>query len=70
MDWIPVTERLPEEGDVVLAWTPTSRICNRFGVCLIHKNRDDPDWIMWDDGSGMYGDATHWMPLPDPPQDA
>ena len=59
--WIPVTERLPEDGAEVLAWS-------RKGFAYV-------DWFI--DGkwkvNGLVDDkhefVTHWMPLPDPPEE-
>ena len=62
--WIPVTERLPKHGAVVLAYTKLN----------------DIETFQWDDkyeewlGSGLDNDhwkefVTHWMPLPTPPKD-
>lgn len=51
--WIPVTERLPEPDDLVLAYCPVRKetpreIVMRGWAVMIH--------------------ATHWMPLPEPPE--
>lgn len=60
--WIPVTERLPEQGDVV----------------LIYTKHEDIQVFQWDDNyGGWVGDrynyskrmVTHWMPLPEPPKE-
>lgn len=59
--WIPVTERLPEDGAEVLAWSQS-------GFAYV-------DW--WIDGAwkvnslvdGKYEFVTHWMPLPQTPKD-
>ena len=53
--WIPVTERLPEFGDVVL-------VCDSKG----YVNKDfryeaDGKWKLTDF-------VRHWMPLPEPPE--
>ena len=61
--WIPVEERLPEHGDVVLCFM-------KFGEQRI---------LQWDNVSSLwlgYGhgddwqkaDVTNWMPLPQPPK--
>ena len=58
--WIPVTERLPEEGQRVLSvkeegYVEINCITNRTG-----------DWFSraYDPSSVI----THWMPLPEPPK--
>ena len=62
--WIPVEERLPEHGDVVLCFM-------KFGEQRI---------LQWDNVSSLwlgYGqrddwqkaDVTNWMPLPEPPKE-
>lgn len=59
--WVPVTERLPENGAEVLAWSES-------GFSYV-------DW--WIDGKwkvnglvdGKYEHVTHWMPLPEPPKE-
>ena len=58
-DWIPCSERMPEFGQSVTVydgdrmWTDTTY---DFGDGLCFYYDDD-------------GRATHWMPLPAPPQD-
>lgn len=59
--WIPVTERLPEDGAEVLAWS-------QFGFAYVD---------LWIDGAwkidglvnGENEVVTHWMPLPKPPEE-
>jgi hypothetical protein len=54
MEWISVEDRLPEEGDVVLTFS-------KNGGRAVRK---------FDNGQfGYYDDITHWMPLPDPPNE-
>lgn len=56
--WIPVSERLPEEGISVLAWG--------------HMNEPGIAWRregMWEDVEEIWlTGITHWMPLPHPPE--
>lgn len=52
--WIPVTERLPEKYDNVLAYYGRT-IPQVTYLCR------DGKWF------GAYGKITHWMPLPAPP---
>lgn len=54
--WIPCSEMLPESG--VLVFTHYKGKAGIFG------NRYYKDTKSW-----IYGDVTHWMPLPQPPKD-
>ena len=55
--WIPVTERLPEEGVPVIAW-------EKQGFPYVDYLSDGV-WTIADDNKG---ETTHWMPLPEPPE--
>jgi hypothetical protein len=62
MDWISVKDRLPEEDDDYLVYGEDHRGfiftgCDWFVV-------DCKDW--W---NNPHGQVTHWMPLPEPPED-
>lgn len=63
--WIPVTERLPAEGERVLAAVE--------GAWVGEAYRDMRDvWMRsygtpWDAAIGV--SVTHWMPLPDAPRE-
>lgn len=52
--WIPVTERLPEKNTWVLAYGKY----NDHVVDYVDIN-----------GLWSYGNITHWMPLPEPPEE-
>jgi hypothetical protein len=52
-DWIPITDRLPDNGDNVLLWD------GDFIEILL--------WFDRDQFESMYKNITHWMPLPAPP---
>ena len=62
--WIPVAERLPEHGKVVL-------VCGKRGAVYtawcnsLYKN---PGWHKLN-SRNHYCDPTHWMPLPEPPKE-
>ncbi len=59
--WIPVTERLPEPGETVLAFRVFGVHGQLSEVCIAHTLKMF-DRINW----SMVG-VTHWMPLPEPP---
>lgn len=51
--WIPVTERMPETDDMVLAYCPS-------------KKETPLETVMSGWAAMIY--ASHWMPLPEPPE--
>lgn len=62
--WIPVSERLPEEGTEILAYADNRR-CNAefwrgewWHACQGFEKR----------GGRMLKRVSHWMPLPEPPE--
>ena len=61
-EWIPVTERLPENiANRVLV------VCERSnGVFYAHYEK--PFWINLETDKPFISAVTHWMPLPDPPK--
>ena len=68
--WIPVTERLPEDGDVVLCWYEYFR----FGEYnRMYRTYDIGYYIngMWGGhvSSGRNTKVLAWMPLPDGPEE-
>lgn len=66
--WIPVTERLPENGKDVLVITSGSER-NMAVWRFFHCNPNGHPH--WEDevGDGLILEAaTHWMPLPEPPK--
>ena len=59
--WIPVTERLPENGMRVLC------ACRANIFCVLKW--DGIDWVENPTHVYMSGFVTHWMPLPSAPTD-
>ena len=61
--WIPVTERLPKHGEIVLCYL-------KFEEARILQWDNVAAWWLGygsgDDWRKM--DVTHWMPLPEPPK--
>ena len=52
--WIPATERLPEEEKTVLTW-------GKEHQCILLDWMHDNEWC-------CFGDADYWMPLPQSPE--
>ena len=59
--WIPVTERLPEKMEPVLAWT----VYDGFSESACWTGHGwETTWT-----SDIFYGVTHWMPLPEPPME-
>jgi hypothetical protein len=65
--WIPVQERLPEEGVVVLAYLPKQAdVESGVYAAMLSKLQTLKGTFSTSFGFGF--EATHWMPLPEPPE--
>jgi hypothetical protein len=61
--WIPVTERLPEEGRSVIVYNAPARCAAE----AVYKGEGKFLQFRWS-ARLQVREVTHWMPLPDPPQ--
>ena len=67
--WISVKERLPENKQMVIGFTP----CD--GYMFVGYYVDDQKWKQWYIVTAMRSTkymtkkVTHWMPLPEPPKE-
>lgn len=67
-EWIPVTERLPEEGDYVLCVLKGFNYGGKIQVCKFvpaDKFKDKPYFEHFRNG---FPSVTHWMPMPELPK--
>lgn len=65
MEWISTEERLPENGERVIAFSPQIGV---LSLCL-HRNIDGKwKYTGWDKPVHESNKITHWMPLPEPPK--
>jgi hypothetical protein len=62
--WIPIEERLPEKGSVVLTYDAKNDICISDPVTYSRDFRGIFQGIF-----GIDDGVTHWMPLPNPPEE-
>lgn len=65
MNWISITDKLPQDIDNVLAYSTCSNDEN-VRVEVAYFDRETNEWC----GAPKYflKDITHWMPLPEPPK--
>ena len=63
-EWIPVTERLPNIAELVLAYSDGGVIDTAWRTSFSIPTG------AWDTDSGQLNlmGITHWMPLPEPPE--
>ena len=60
-EWIPVSERLPEERTSVLVWCPERE--NIYCACL----EENQWWIFGAYSQKVELEVIKWQPLPEPP---
>jgi hypothetical protein len=59
MDWISVCDRLPDDEQIVLVFSPNLNDQVWLGYLAVHE---DETWYLVDGGDP--GVVTHWMALP------
>ena len=60
-DWIPVSERLPEEREEV-------SVLYSDGVVSTNEIWNDEEKKYWSMENFIDSNITHWQPLPEPPE--
>lgn len=65
--WIPVGERLPENGEPVMAWNSGGQ-CLKPWACHVICDYRDGEWREVEERD-LYPGVTHWMQLPPEPHD-
>lgn len=63
-DWISVKERLPEEGDRYLCRLKSFAFPGSFYQSILRYDK-----YGFQDGGVYEEGVTHWMPLPEPPEE-
>ena len=71
--WIPVSERLPKYGKPSLTIYHTKNATSQITIRCLVEDRDDKLRVIWYDiENGLWvngNNITHWMPLPEPPEE-
>lgn len=64
MKWIPVSERLPEHGEIILCRLTFNELR------ILQWDNVSKWWLGYGAGNDWrQKDVTHWMPLPEPPKE-
>lgn len=61
-EWIPVSERLPEDETEVLVCSNL----NNIAVCIGSRSTEIKGAFIWYTSSWMFGEVVAWQPLPKP----
>lgn len=65
-EWITVKDRLPETNRTVLVYMPELFNNIRTAFYARYWSENDEDWH---EGWSTNMTVTHWMPLPEPPEE-
>lgn len=64
--WIPVSERLPNKDNDVLTYETSKYVgVERIAIDRLEEEEKHPIWMYT---TGWF-EVTHWMPLPEPPEE-
>jgi hypothetical protein len=67
MEWISVEDRLPADGEVIMCWAGEGKNQRKNLLQLVTYVQNK--WI-YGSYSNFIGGVTHWMPLPEPPEES
>ncbi|MDU5828517.1 MAG: DUF551 domain-containing protein [Mixta calida] len=67
-EWIKCSERMPEGEEAVMAYWPRT---GHIEDVIFVFDEDDPKqrYHILYDGERMAQEPSHWMPLPEPPEE-
>ena len=68
--WVSVQDRLPENRSMCLTYSPKGKM--RVAEAFLPNPDDYPNecwWSVHGQGGHHYVAVTHWMPLPEPPEE-
>ena len=67
LGWVPVSERLPEEGEPVLVAIRFRHWTDEMPTLIVSSWYEHEDFC-GDENDIPYQGVTHWQPLPEPPE--
>lgn len=71
-EWISVKDRLPEEADdfVLAAANGTYKNIRLVNAVMMAEYSQEEGWILEMYPEYREAEVTHWMPLPQPPEES
>lgn len=68
MEWISIKEKLPRPLENVMVYSKSQGVWLGFYEPNIYDVENNTSFYLRDD-LGLYCDITHWMPLPEEPEE-